>query len=74
MYVLKRLFSKPVLAKRLAAACDGARGGTGGEDAVDARLAHLVVAFWVDQEAHVRVEVAGGLADGADFYEERGVS
>jgi hypothetical protein len=36
-----------------------------GEDTVDARLAHLVVAFWVDEEAHIAFEVALGVADGA---------
>lgn len=68
MDVVKGLPAEPVLAQGLAAAGDGAGGGSGGEDAVDARLAHFVVAFRVDEEAHVRVEVARGLADGADFY------
>lgn len=37
-----------------------------GEDAVDAGFAHFVVAFWVHEEAHGWVEVAGGFADRAD--------
>lgn len=68
VYILERLLSKPVLAQRLAATRNGTRGRTCRKDAVDARLAHFVVAFWVYQEAHVRIEVAGGFADGADFY------
>lgn len=38
------------------------------EDAGHARLAHFVVAFGVHEEAHRRVEVAGGFADGADVW------
>lgn len=68
VYVLERLFSKPVLAQRLAAARNGTRGRTCRKDAVHARLTHFVVTFWVYQEAHVRIEVAGGFADRADFY------
>lgn len=45
---------------------DGAGGGAGGEDAVDAGGAHFVVAFWVDEELEGGVEVPVGFADGAD--------
>ena len=44
-----------------------ALSGTVREDAVDAGLAHFVVAFRVDEEADRGVEVAGGFADRADF-------
>lgn len=27
-----------------------------------------MVAFWVDEKSHVRIEVSGRLADGAYFY------
>ena len=66
LQVLKRLFSEFVLPECSSAAGDRAGSGASREDAVDAGLAHLVVAFWVDEEAHVGVEVAGRLADGAD--------
>ena len=51
-----------VAAQRLAAAGDRAGGGPGGEDALDARVAHLVVALRVDEEAHALVEVRRRLA------------
>ena len=56
--VVKGLFAELLLPQRPVAARHGARRGPVGEDAVDARLAHLVVALRVDQEAHVGVEVA----------------
>jgi hypothetical protein len=37
-----------------------------GEDAVDARLAHLVVALRVHEELHVGVQVPRRFADGAN--------
>jgi hypothetical protein len=67
--VLKGLLAKAVLAEGLAAPSDGAASGTRGEYSVHAGLAHLVVAFRVDEESHVRVEIPRGLADGADLYE-----
>ena len=42
-----------------------------GEDTVHARFAHFVVAFWIDEEAHVRVQVPGRLADWADIWGNR---
>ena len=64
--VFESLLAETLLAQGASTAGDWARGGTLGEDAVDAGLAHLVVAFRVHEEAHVRVEVAGGFANGAD--------
>lgn len=45
--------------------CNGTKRRTVREDAVNTRLAHLVVTFRVDQKAHVRIEVAFRFADGA---------
>lgn len=56
--VLECLGTEPVLAQRLVTTGHGAQRRPGREDAVDARLTHLVVAFRIDQEAHVRVQVA----------------
>lgn len=42
-----------------------------GVDAVDARLAHLVVALRVDEESHVWVEVTRRLAHGTDVWYSR---
>lgn len=67
--VLKGLLAKAVLAEGFAASSDGATSRARGENSVHAGLAHLVVAFWVDEESHVRVEIPRGLADGADLYE-----
>jgi hypothetical protein len=55
--VLEGLLAKAVLAEGLAASSDGAASRTRGENSVHAGLAHLVVAFWVDEESHVRVEI-----------------
>lgn len=54
------------LAESFAAVGNGAGCGTGREDPVDARRAHFVVAFWVDEELEGGVEVAVRFADGAD--------
>lgn len=50
----------------MSAAGNGALRRAVREDAVDARLAHLVIALWVDEEAHIGVEVARRLAHRAD--------
>lgn len=65
-YIPKRLCSKLGFPQCSGAARNRARGRSLGEDAVDTRFAHFVVAFWVDFKAHVGVEIAGGFADGAD--------
>ena len=44
-----------VFAEGFGAAGYGAGGGARGEDALDAGIAHFVVAFWVDFEDHVGV-------------------
>lgn len=66
--VFECLFAEFVFAQCLAAASNWAAGWASTEDSVHAGLAHLVVAFRVDQEAHVRVEVSRGLADRADLW------
>ena len=66
MQVFEGLAAEAGFAEGAGAAGDGAGGGAVGEDAVDAGFAHFVVAFWVHEEAHGGVEVAGGFADGAD--------
>jgi hypothetical protein len=65
--ILKGLLAKAVLAEGLTTSGDGAASGSRGEYSVDAGLAHLVVAFWVDEKSHIRVEIPRGLADGADL-------
>lgn len=69
--ILKGLLSESVLAQRLVAT--GYRTGRGSrrEDAVHAGLAHFVIAFWIDEEPHVRVEVSRGLADRTYFCMRR---
>jgi len=46
----KEGFVEAFLSQCFTAVGDGARGRTGGEDAVDAGGAHFVVTFWVDEE------------------------
>lgn len=55
---------KAPLPQRLTTIWYGTRGRTGTEYAVDARRAHLVVAFWIYEELQRRVEVPIRLADG----------
>ena len=64
--ILKCLLPELLLPYRTRTAGHGAGGWAPGEYAVDARLAHLMVAYWTDKEPHVLVEIAGGFADGAD--------
>lgn len=66
--VFEGLLPEALQAEGAGAAGYGTRGGALGEDAVDARFAHFVVAFWVDEEAHVGAKVAGGFADRADVW------
>jgi hypothetical protein len=66
--VFECLLAEPILAQCLAAASYRTVRGTGREYAVYARLAHFVVTFRIDEEAHVRVEVPRRFADGADLY------
>ena len=63
--VLEARHLELVLAQSLAAPRDGAGSGPGGEDALDAGVAHLVVALRVDHEDHALVQVGRRLADGA---------
>lgn len=42
--------------------------GSLGENPVHTRLAHFVVAFWVNEKAHVGIEVAGGFANRANVW------
>ncbi len=65
--ILKSLFSKPLLAERAMTSSHGTRRGTMAEDAIDAGLTHAVVAFWIDEEAHIAVEISRGFANRADF-------
>jgi hypothetical protein len=64
--ILKCLGPELGLPQRARAACNRARRRPVAEYAVHARLAHFVVAFGVDLELHVGVEVARRLADRAD--------
>lgn len=66
LQILKRRLPEPALPKRSCASGDRARRRTMTEDAVHARLAHLVVTFRVHEELHVRVEVARRFAYWAD--------
>ena len=68
MDVVESLFAETGFAEGACAARNRAGGGAGAEDAVHAGFAHFVVAFRVDEEAHRGVEVAGGAADGTDFW------
>lgn len=45
---------------------NGTRCGSRGEDAVHAGGAHLVVAFWVDEEFEIAVEITVGFTYGTD--------
>lgn len=56
--VFEGLFSELVLAEGAVTARNGTFVWAMGEDAVHTGLAHLVVAFWVDQKAHGLVEIA----------------
>lgn len=55
--VFKGLLAEAVLSEGLAASSDGAASWARREYSVDAGLAHLVVAFWIDEKSHVRVEI-----------------
>lgn len=57
LYIFKGLLAETLFPECAGTPCDRARAGALGEDAVDARLAHFVVAFWVDEEAHIAVEI-----------------
>ena len=70
--VLKRLLSKPLFPQRPSTTRNGARSRSLREDAVDAGLTHLVVTFWIDEEPHVRVEIAGRFTNRANVWEGRG--
>lgn len=48
LYIIEGLLAEALFPKCAGTPCDRARGGALGEDAVHARLAHFVVAFWVD--------------------------
>lgn len=69
--VPERLLPKSLLPQRPSTSCDGARSRSLREDAVDAGFTHLVVAFWVHQEAHVRVQVTGRFAYWANVWRRR---
>lgn len=62
-----------LLAQRSVAAGHGTGRGTAAEETVHAGRAHRVVAFGIDEEGERGVEIAVGLADGADVVERRGV-
>ena len=66
LYIVEVLLAEALFPKCASTSCDGARGRALGEDAVDTRLAHFVVAFGVDEEAHIGIEIAGRFAYGAD--------
>lgn len=68
LYIIKGLLAEALFPECTGTPCNRARGGALGEDAVDTRLAHFVVAFWVDEEAHIGVEIAGRFAYGADVW------
>lgn len=63
--ILECLLAKPVLAQSLVTACHRTVRGTRGEDPVHAGLAHLVVAFGIDEKSHVWVQIPRGFADRA---------
>jgi hypothetical protein len=65
--ILKGLLSESVLAQRLVATRYGTGCGTRREDAIYAGLTHPVIAFRVDEESHVWVQISRGLADGTYF-------
>lgn len=56
--IFECLLAEPIFTQGLATSGYWTVCRTGGKDAVHARLAHLVVAFRVDEKAHVRVEVS----------------
>ena len=64
--ILKRLLSESLLSQGSSAARNRTRGRSLGEYPVDAGLAHLVVAFRVDEESHVWIKISRRLADGAN--------
>lgn len=68
LYIVKVLLAEALLPECASTPCDGARGGALREDPVDTRLAHFVVAFWVDEEAHTGIEIAGRFAYGANVW------
>lgn len=68
--ILERLLPKSILPQCLVTPCHGTIRGTRREYPVDAGLAHLVIAFRVNEEPHVWVQVSRGLADGADLWEQ----
>lgn len=45
---------------------NGTRRGPGGEDAVHAGGTHFVVAFWVNEEFEIAVEITVGFTYGTD--------
>lgn len=65
--IFERLLAELVLTQGLATSSNWTVRGTAREDAVHARLAHLVVAFWVDEKSHIGIQVSRGFADGADL-------
>jgi len=69
--VLESLCLESAFPERPPAACDWTRSWTLREDSVDAGLAHPVIAFGVDFEPHVGVQVAGGFAYWADICVSR---
>jgi hypothetical protein len=64
--VLECLGAEFGFSKRTGASGDWTGRGAVAEYSVDARLAHFVVAFWIDFELHVGVEIARRFADGAN--------
>lgn len=62
LYIVEGLLAETLFPECAGTPCDWAGGGALGEDPVDTRLAHFVVAFWVDEEAHIGVEIAGRFA------------
>jgi len=65
--ILERLLPELLLPYRTRTAGDGAGSWASGKYAIDARLAHLMVAYRTDEETHVLIEIARGFADGADI-------
>jgi hypothetical protein len=64
--VLECLLPELRLSQCPCAARNGTRRWAVAEDAIHARLAHLVVALRVDLELHIGIEVARRFADGAN--------
>ena len=65
--IFERLLSKLLLSQDFMTADDGALVGALREEVINTRLTHLVIAFWVDEEPHVWVEVLRTLADRTYF-------